>query len=96
MRLLERLANKFTKSASITAKKEVKKTIVDLIPGVLAIGTMILGIVIFHETESVDEPYHVTSSKPYSSTTKITTNNYFLGDVSDEIIKKVLEASDND
>ena len=90
MKLLENIAKKFTKTASVTAKKEVKKTIVDLIPGILTIGSIIVGILIFHDTDTIESDSSSTS-RPYSSTTRITTNNYFLGDVSDEIIKKMLE-----
>lgn len=89
MKFLEKIAKKFTKTASATAKKEVKKTIVDLIPGILTVGSIIVGILIFHDTDTVESDS--SSSRPYTSTTKITTNNYFLGDVSDEIIKKILE-----
>lgn len=88
MKFLEKIAKKFTKTASATAKKEVKKTIVDLIPGILTVGSIIVGILIFHDTDTVESD---SSSRPYTSTTRITTNNYFLGDVSDEIIKKILE-----
>lgn len=90
MKFLENIAKKFTKTASVTAKKEVKKTIVDLIPGILTIGSIIVGILIFHDTDTIESDSRSTS-RPYSSTTRITTNNYFLGDVSDEIIKKILE-----
>ena len=90
MKFLENIAKKFTKTASVTAKKEVKKTIVDLIPGILTIGSIIVGILIFHDTDTIESDSNSTS-RPYSSTTRITTNNYFLGDVSDEIIKKILE-----
>lgn len=90
MKILDNIAKRFTKSASVTAKKEVKKTIVDLIPGILTVGSIIVGILIFHETDGSDENSG-NDARPYTSTTKITTNNYFLGDVSDEIIKKILE-----
>lgn len=91
MKLLEYMAKKFTKSASATAKKEVKKTIIDLIPGLLTVGSIIVGIVVFHEIESSDTLTNDSNLRPYNSTTHITTNNYFLGDVSEDIIKKVLE-----
>lgn len=90
MKFLENIAKKFTKTASATAKKEVKKTIVDLIPGILTVGSIIVGILIFHDTDTI-ESESSSNSRPYTSTTRITTNNYFLGDVSDEIIKKILE-----
>ena len=90
MKFLENIAKKFTKTASVTAKKEVKKTIVDLIPGILTVGSIIVGFLIFHDTDDSDVDSG-GNSRPYTSTTRITTNNYFLGDVSDEIIKKILE-----
>lgn len=90
MKFLDNIAKRFTKSASVTAKKEVKKTIVDLIPGILTVGSIIVGILIFHETDGSDGDSG-NDARPYTSTTRITTNNYFLGDVSDEIIKKILE-----
>lgn len=90
MKFLDNIAKRFTKSASVTAKKEVKKTIVDLIPGILTVGSIIVGILIFHETDGSNGDSG-NDARPYTSTTRITTNNYFLGDVSDEIIKKILE-----
>ena len=87
---VDKVAKKFTKTASEEVKKEAKKTAVNMLPGLLALGGMILGIVVFRETK---EPRnnHTTTPRPFSSTTHITTNNYFLGDVSEDIIKKVLE-----
>ncbi len=81
-----------TKTASKEVKKEVKKTLVDFIPGILGFGAMILGIFVFHEIDGGDDSDDDDgSSSPVSTITKITTNNYFLGDVSDDIIKKILE-----
>lgn len=79
-----------TKTASKEVKKEVKKTLVDFIPGILGFGAMILGIFVFHEIDGSDSDDDVTST-PMSTITKITTNNYFLGDVSEDLIKKIME-----
>lgn len=87
---VDKIAKKFTKSASEQVKIEAKKTIIDLLPGLLAIGGMIFGITVFHESNS-DHVTIPSNPRPYSSSTRITTNNYFLGDVSDDIIKKILE-----
>lgn len=87
---VDKVAKKFTKTASEEVKKEAKKTAVDMLPGLLALGGMILGIVVFRETKG-SHGNHNATTRPFSSTTHITTNNYFLGEVSDEIIKKVLE-----
>lgn len=87
---VDKVAKKFTKTASEEVKKEAKKTAVDMLPGLLALGGMILGIVVFRETKE-SRNSHTTTPRPFSSTTHITTNNYFLGDVSEDIIKKVLE-----
>lgn len=92
--LLDKVARRFTKTASDEVRKEVKKTAIDLIPGILTIGSMIVGIFVFHET-SESKPM-IAKPRPSYSTTKITTNNYFLGNVSDDVIKKILEAKHYD
>lgn len=90
MKFLDKLIKKTTKTASEEVKKEVRKTIVDFIPGFLAFGSMIVGIFIFKASD--DSPNRASNNlRPNMSTTRITTNNYFLGDVSEDIIKKVLE-----
>ena len=88
---IDKIARKFTQSASDQAKKEAKKTFIDLLPGLLTIGGMILGITVFHDSDSDVGSKVANAVKPYASTTHITTNNYFLGEVSEEIVKKVLE-----
>ena len=88
---VEKVAKKFTKTASEEVKKEAKKTAVDMLPGILALGGMILGIVVFRETKESHDNHSAISPRPFTSTTHITTNNYFLGDISEDIIKKVLE-----
>ena len=81
-----------TKTASKEVKKEVKKTVVDVLPGSLGFGAMILGIFVFREIDGGDDSDDDDgSSSPVSTITKITTNNYFLGDVSEDVIKKILE-----
>lgn len=86
---VDKLAKRFTQTASEQVKKEAKKTFIDLLPGLLSIGTMIFGFTLFHEHSDTSNSTSIPT--PYNSTTRITTNNYFLGNVSDEIIKKVLE-----
>lgn len=90
---LEKTTKKLTKTATEEVKREVKKTALDLLPGILAFGTMILGIVLFKNAgDSGDD--HV--SVPYKSVTHITTNNYFLGNAGEEVIKKILEVDDDE
>ena len=86
MKLIEKIAKKFTKSASNTVKTEVKKTAIDLLPTVVGIVSMVIGIVIFKEV--VDSPEDIS---PTVSNTSITTNNYFFRDMTEESIKKILE-----
>jgi len=90
---LEKTTKKLTKTATEEVKKEVKKTALDLLPGILAFGTMILGIVLFKNAGDLDDD-HV--SAPYKSVTHITTNNYFLGSAGEEVIKKILEVDDDE
>lgn len=92
MKLLEKLTRKATKTASAEAKKEIKKTALDLLPGILTFVGAVAGIMIFHKSAH-DDGYAPTVGKPtygYSNT-RITTNNYFLGEVSEDVIKKILE-----
>lgn len=95
MKFFDKLIKKTTKTASEEVKKEVRKTIVDFIPGILAVGSMVLGIFVF---KAIDDSGSSSfpDIRPTATTTKITTNNYFLGDVSDEIIKKILEGDSDD
>lgn len=87
MKLVEKIAKKFTKSASSAVKTEVKKTAVDLLPTILGIASMVFGIVIFKEAVA-EEPKPI---KPAVSNTSITTNNYFFQQMSEDMIKKILE-----
>ena len=86
MKLFEKWTRKLTKTASSTVKKEVKKTAVDLLPTVVGFGSMVLGILIFKK--AVNEP---EITKPTVSNTSITTNNYFFQQISEDMIKKILE-----
>ena len=86
MKLIERIAKRFTKSASDTVKTEMKKTAIDLLPIVTTVITAVVGIVIFKGvTDSVSD------AAPMVSRTSITTNNYFFNEVSEETMMKILE-----
>jgi len=86
MKLVEKIAKKFTKSASNTVKTEVKKTAIDLLPTVIGIVSMVVGILVFKEVVDIPE-----DPSPTVSNTSITTNNYFFRDMTEESIKKILE-----
>lgn len=86
MKLLDKLTKKFTKSASVAVKTEVKKTAVDMLPSVVGVISMVIGIVIFKGTVKNTAPV-----KPAVSTTHITTNNYFFQNLSEDMIKKIIE-----
>lgn len=87
MKILDKLTKKFAKSTSTAVKAEVKKTAVDLLPTVVGVVSMVVGIVIFKSTKTpTTKPI-----KPNVTNTHITTNNYFFQNVSEEMIKKILE-----
>ena len=86
MKLLEKWAKKFTKEASTTVKTEVKKTAIDLLPTLLGIVGMIFGIAVFRK--AVDDPEPI---KPAVTNTSITTNNYFFQQMSEDMVKRILE-----
>lgn len=86
MKLIESIARRFTKSASQTAKAEVKKTAIDLLPIVLTVVTSVAGVVLFHGSVKTEE-----KPKPYHSSTSITTNNYFFRDMTEDSIKRILD-----
>lgn len=86
MKIVEKIAKKFTKSASNTVKTEVKKTAIDLLPTVIGIVSMVVGILVFKEVVDIPE-----DPSPTVSNTSITTNNYFFRDMTEESIKKILE-----
>ena len=91
MKFLEKWTKKLTKEASSTVKTEVKKTAVDLLPTFIGIASMIFGIAIFKK--AVDKPEPI---KPSVSNTHITTNNYFFQQMSEDMIKKILEGKYDD
>lgn len=84
MKFLDKITSRFANKASCAVKKEVKKTVIDLIPGILAIGAAVAGIFIFKEV--VEVPSEVVPT----FTTHVV-NNYFFRDVSEESIKKLME-----
>lgn len=90
MKIIERIAKKFTKAASSTMKKEVKKTAIDLVPTVVSIAAAIAGALLFKGAVGGghEEPMR---GKPSVSNTNVTTNNYFFNDIGEETIKKLLE-----
>lgn len=86
MKFLDKFTKKFASKASTAVKSEVKKTALDLLPKILGVAAMVLGVVIFKEV--VEEPEEV---KPIVTNTSITTNNYFFQELSEDMIKKILE-----
>ena len=86
MKLIEKIAKRFTKSASDTVKTEMKKTAIDLLPIVTTVITAVVGIVIFKGV--TDSAADVA---PMVSRTSITTNNYFFNEVSEETMMKIME-----
>lgn len=89
MKFIEKIAKKFTKTASSAAKCELKKTAIDLLPTIAGVVSMIVGIVIFREV--VEAPEEI---RPSVSNTSVTTNNYFFRDMSEEAIHRILEEGD--
>jgi hypothetical protein len=88
MKLLDKFTKKFTKSASVAVKTEVKKTAIDVLPTVLGVVSMVVGIVVFKGQVSSAATKPI---KPTVTNTHITTNNYFFQSMSEEMIKKILE-----
>lgn len=86
MKFFDKFTKKFANKASCAVKKEVKKTALDLLPKILGAAAMILGVVIFKEV--VEEPEEI---QPTITNTSITTNNYFFQELSEDMIKRVLE-----
>lgn len=86
MKWFDRATKKLAKNASSAVKVEVKKTVLDLIPTIAMLGAAIASLWLFKE--SIDE------EKPTLTATRITTNNYFLGDSGEDLIKKILERED--
>ena len=88
MKFVESIAKKFTKQASTTMKTEMKKTAIDLLPAIAGVASMIFGIMVFR-----GNPGRIESNrlKPDVTNTSITTNNYFFKDISEDMMKKILE-----
>ena len=92
LKIVENLSKRFTKTASVEMKKEVKKTAIDLIPGILAFAGMIAGILLFREIDGGESGSSVTPTRTVSHTT---INNYFFNDVSEDMILKMLDDVDD-
>lgn len=86
MKWFDRATKKLAKNASTAVKTEVKKSALGIIPKIALIGAAIASIWLFKDT--------VEDNRPSLTATHITTNNYFLGDAGEEIIKKILEKED--
>ena len=87
-----KLTQKVVETTSEQVRKEVKKTVLDVLPGLITIAGTIIGIVIFHNIgDSDDDAYDSGRSIPTHSSTTITTNNYFFQDISDDMMWKILE-----
>ena len=86
MKFLEKWTNKFTKTASTAVKSEVRKTAIDLLPTLMGFGSMVLGLLIFKQTVVETPPV-----KPTVSNTSVTTNNYFFQQMSEEMVKKIID-----
>ncbi len=92
MKLFDNFIKKSTKTASEEVKKEVQKSLIDLVPAVLTFGSVLISFLIFNHGGKSDDDSR--SSIPFSSKTYNTTNNYFLGEMTDEIIEKILKERD--
>lgn len=88
MKLLDKFTKKFAKSTSTAVKTEVKKTAVDLLPTVVGVVSMVVGIVIFKGTTG---PTKMKTIKPSVTNTHVTTNNYFFQNLSEDMIRKIME-----
>ena len=86
MKLWDKIAKKFASKAGDAVKCEVKKTAIDLLPAVFGLVAAVVGVVIFKEA--------VEDSQPTYTATRIVTNNYFLGDSGEDIIKKIIDKED--
>lgn len=92
MKIIDRIARRFTVQVSDQAKTEAKKTALDLLPVAFGIVSAIIGVVIFRGTITEDEE---TVCLPAVSNTRITTNNYFIGEISEETILKIIDDEEN-
>ena len=80
MGVINKIAQKFVKTASIavtdSVKEEAKNVAISALPTLLGIGVAIAGLVVFRYT-SVKTP-RLNSVLPAISTTSSVTNNWFL------------------
>lgn len=83
MKIFEKFSQKFAKKASSAVKSEVQNTAIDLLPKILGVAVAIVGVVIFRDATHEE--------KPTLTATHITTNNYFLGNGGEEVIRKIME-----
>lgn len=88
MKLLDKFTKKFAKSTSTAVKTEVKKTAVDLLPTVVGVVSMVVGIVIFKGTTGGNTRKPI---RPNVTNTHTTTNNYFFQNLSEDMIRKIME-----
>lgn len=83
------LVRKTTQTATNEAKAEVRKSLVDLIPGVLTVGTIIIGILTFRENiysyTNINKP-----TRPYDNGANYITNNYFFCNLSEDTIRSIV------
>lgn len=89
MKWVDKITKKFAKSTSTAVKTEVKKTAVDLLPTVVGVVSMVVGIVIFKGTTGTSAKK--IPIKPNVTNTHVTTNNYFFQNLSEDMIKKIME-----
>lgn len=87
MKWVDKITKKFAKSTSTAVKTEVKRTAIDLLPTAIGVASMVVGIMIFKGTAGRS----VKPIRPTVTTTRITTNNYFFQNLSEDMIKKIME-----
>lgn len=85
MKLFEKLTKKVTDKVSTVAKDEVKKKALRALPGIIGIAGAVAGVLIFRKASPA------TQAVKALSTTSVTTNNYFFKDLSEEMIRTIIE-----
>ena len=90
MKIIEKIAKKFVKTASSTARCEVKKTAIDMLPGLATLAVAVVAVVIFRNSGG-DEEETYSVSRPCVTNTTTTTNNYFFKELTEESIKRIME-----
>ncbi|WP_458459274.1 hypothetical protein [Pseudobutyrivibrio sp.] len=90
MKFLDKLIKKSTKTASVEVKKEIRKSALDLLPGAIAVVGTIIGLLLFRSSggNGISNGF---LPKPTVTNSKIITNNYFLGGLSEDLIRKIME-----